>query len=304
MTANLHGLVAATHTPFGPDGRLNLAAVEKQAEHLARSGVAAVFVAGTTGENASLTVEERLQLAARWAEVVRGSSLRLVVHVGGNCLADARTLAEHAQTVKAAAIAALAPSYFKPRSVDALVACCAEVAGSVPGLPFYYYDIPTMTGVSLSMPDFLAAAADRIPTLAGLKFTNSDLMAYQRCLHAGGGRFDLPWGFDEMLLAALAVGAKGAVGSTYNYAAPLYRRVMAAFAAGDLATARREQYRSVEMIAVLIRYGFAAASKAAMGFVGVDVGPPRLPTTALTSEETGRLRGELERLGFFDWVRG
>src|SRR5262249_39706172 len=145
-----------------------------------------------------------------------------------------------------AAIAALSPSYFKPRSVEALVACCAEVASAAPALPFYYYDIPTMTGVSLPMPDFLAAGAERIPTLAGLKFTNSDRRAYRRCLHAGGGRFDLPWGYDEMLLAALAVGAKGAVGSTYNYAAPLYRRVMAAFAAGDLATARREQYRSVE----------------------------------------------------------
>src|SRR5262249_7046872 len=162
-------------TPFGPDGRLNLPTIEKQAEHLIRSGVAAVFIAGTTGENASLTVEERLQLAGRWAEVVRGSSLRLVVHVGGNCLADARTLAAHAQAVNTAAIAALSPSYFKPRSVDALVACCAEVASAAPGVPFYYYDIPTMTGVSLSMPDFLAAGAERIPTLAGLKFTNSDL---------------------------------------------------------------------------------------------------------------------------------
>jgi N-acetylneuraminate lyase len=64
------------------------------------------------------------------------------------------------------------------------------------------------------MPEFLAQARDRIPTLAGIKFTNSDLMAYQLCLHADGGRFDVPYGTDEWLLAALALGAQGAVGSS------------------------------------------------------------------------------------------
>src|SRR5947208_724615 len=144
MPMKLHGLVAATHTPFHPDGGLNLAAVEKQAEHLLRDGVAAVFVGGTTGESHSLTVEERLALAKRWAEVVRGSGLRLVVHVGANCLADARALAAQAQEVRADAIAAVAPSYFKPRSVDVLVACCAEIACAAPAVPFYFYDIPSM----------------------------------------------------------------------------------------------------------------------------------------------------------------
>src|SRR5262249_26108109 len=143
----LHGLVAATHTPFRADGQLNLTVVEKQAEHLLRTGVHTVFLGGSTGESHSLTVEERLALARRWSEVVRGSPLRLVVHVGSNCLADGLTLAAQAQSLGAAAIAALAPSYFKPRSLDALVTCCAEIAGAAPALPFYFYDIPVLTGV-------------------------------------------------------------------------------------------------------------------------------------------------------------
>ena len=57
------------------------------------------------------------------------------------------------------------------------------------------------------MPDFLAQAPDRIPTLAGIKYTNADLMSYQLCLRAGNGRFDVPYGTDEWLLAALALGA-------------------------------------------------------------------------------------------------
>src|SRR5271170_4574767 len=113
MNVKLLGLVAATHTPFDADGQLNLAAVAKQAEHLHRAGVNAVFICGSTGESHSLTVAERLALAQRWSEVVRGSKLRLVVHVGSNCLADARALAGQAQTLGVAAIAALSPSYFK-----------------------------------------------------------------------------------------------------------------------------------------------------------------------------------------------
>lgn len=299
----LHGLVAATHTPFKADGALNLAVVERQAEHLLRTGVAAAFVGGTTGESHSLTVEERLALAQHWSEVVRGSKLRLVVHVGSNCLADARTLAAQAQTLGACAISALAPSYFKPRSLDVLIDCCRDIAAAAPGLPFYFYDIPSMTGVQLPMPDFLAAAPDRIPTLAGLKFTNPDLMAYQQCLRAAGGRFDIPWGTDEALLAALALGAAGAVGSTYNIAAPLYTRLLAAFARHDLPAARDEQYRSVQLVHLLLGFGFMPAAKATMGFLGVDVGPARLPHGSLSPEQQNRLREALERLGFFDWVR-
>jgi N-acetylneuraminate lyase len=298
----LDGLVAATHTPFDESGQLALVVLETQAEHLLRSGVTAAFVGGTTGESASLSMPERLALGRRWAEVVRGTPLRLVVHVGSNSLEEAALLAADAAEQGASAIAALAPSYFKPRSLDVLVACCRRIAGAAPETPFYFYDIPALTGVSLPMPEFLDAAADRVPTLAGLKFTNPDLMAYQRCLRAGGGRFDLPWGVDEYLLAALALGAGGAVGSSYNFAAPVYHEVIRAFRARDLEAARAAQYRSVQLITLLAEYGYMAAAKATMGFLGVPVGPPRLPNPPLAPGREGELRGRLERLGFFDWV--
>jgi N-acetylneuraminate lyase len=299
----LHGLVAATHTPFHADGSLNLAIVEQQAALMLRWEVGAVFIGGTTGESSSLTVDERRALAQRWMEVARGTKLRVVVHVGANCLADARVLATQAQQLGAAAIAALAPSYFKPRSIDTLIACCAEIAGAAPELPFYYYDIPALTGFSLPMVEFLEKAPAHLPTLAGLKFTNPDLLTYQYCLRAGGGAWDVPFGFDEHLLGALAMGARGAVGSGFNFAAPIYHRLLAAFARGDLAAAREEQFRGVRLIQLLASLGYMGAAKATMPMLGVEVGPARLPNTNLTPEQTATLRGELERMGFFDWVR-
>ncbi len=302
-TRPLVGLVAAVHTPFRADGSLDLDAVEVQAAHLRGHGIELVFVGGSTGESQSLSLEERRALARRWTGVGRGAGLGVVIHVGANCLADARTLAAQAEELGAVAISALAPSYFKPPDVDALVACCADVAAAAPRTPFYFYDIPSLTGVSLPMPEFLERAPERIPTLVGMKFTSSDLAAYQLCLRAGGGAFDVPYGVDEWLLAALALGARGGVGSTYNFAAPLYHRMLRAFAAGDLAAARAEQLRSAELVHVLSGFGYMAASKAVMGLVGVDVGPPRLPHVALDPAQVAQLRRRLEALGFFGWIR-
>lgn len=299
----LTGLVAATHTPFNQDGSLHLAIVEKQLAHLLQNQVRFAFIGGTTGESHSLSLEERLALARRWCEAARGTPLQVVVHVGANCLGDARQLAAQAQQLGAAAISALAPSYFKPRSPATLIAGLADTAAAAPETPFYYYDIPVLTGVSFPMAEFLAQASAQIPTLAGLKFTNPDLMAYLQCLHTDGGRWDLPWGIDEWLLGALATGARGAVGSSYNFAAPLYHSLIAAFERGDLAAARAAQHRSTQLIALLARHGYMGAAKATMALLGVEVGPARLPNASLAPSQAPALRQELEALGFFDWIR-
>jgi N-acetylneuraminate lyase len=302
-THPLHGLVTATHTPFHDDSSLNLKIVETQAAHLLKNGIQTVFIGGSTGESSSLSTDERKALALRWSEVVRGTPLRVVVHVGSNSLTDARALAAQAESLGAVAISALSPSYFKPRSIDALIACCGEIASAAPATPFYYYDIPSLTGVSFSMPDFLAIARDRISTLAGLKFTNPDLMAYQFCLHADNGRWDVPFGIDEHMLGALAMGARGAVGSGFNFAAPIYTRLIAAFERGDFAQAREEQFRGVRLIQLFANYGYMGAAKAAMKMLGVDVGPARLPNSNPSPKQVTSLRSELDAMGFFDWVR-
>lgn len=299
----LQGLVAAVHTPFLADGSLNLAMVQKQAEHLLSNAVETVFICGSTGECHSLGCDERRQLAERWMAVTRGARIQVVVHVGSNALVDARALAAHAAALGVPAVAALAPSYFKPGDLSTLIECCAEIADAAPETPFYFYDIPSLTGVSFPMPEFLERANERIPTLNGIKFTNTDMMAYQRCLRVARGAFDLPWGVDEMLLGALALGATGAVGSSYNFASPIYSRLLRAFADGDLAGARDEQFRSVSLIRTLAGYGYMAAAKALMKLLGVDVGPPRLPHAALSEHKVKSLRGELETAGFFDWLR-
>lgn len=299
----IEGLVAAVHSPFDSrTGELNPAAVPAQLELMLKQKVAGVFVCGSTGESHSLSVDERKLLAEEWIRLAAGSRLQVIVHVGGNCLRDSQQLAAHAEQAGAAAISAQAPSYYKPQNVRQLSDWCRSIIGSAENTPFYYYDIPSMTGVSLSMPDFLEQAADTLPGLAGLKFTNPDLMSFQLCQRSAGGRFDIAFGVDEMLLAALALGGTGAVGSTYNFAAPIYHAITSAWQSGDIETARLHQFRSVQLIRLLASYGYMSAARQVMGFLNAPVGSPRQPHQELSPERVNQLRSDLERLGFFDWV--
>ena len=284
MPGPLTGLIPATHSPFHADGRLNVEAVDQQAALLRESGITSVFIGGTTGECASLSVAERKTLTERWMEVGKGT-MRVAVHVGSNCQGDAIELASHARQSGAAAVAVMAPSYFKPATVEDLVAFCAPIAAEADPLPFYFYDIPGMTGVRLPMSTFLREAKFRIPTLRGLKFSNNDLVELQECVRLDDGAFDVMFGSDECLLAGLALGIGGAVGSTYNFAAPVYQRIQAAFDKGDLATARAEQAKSIALVKTLGEYGFLPASKALMAMLGVDCGPVRSPLRNLTKPE-------------------
>jgi N-acetylneuraminate lyase len=296
MDFRLTGLVAAPYTPFHADGGLNITMIPAYADMLLESGVSGVFVCGSTGEGHSLSLAERIAVTDAWVAVAKGR-FPVVVHVGHNCQSDARTLATHAQSVGAQAIAALSPSYYKPKTVDDLVDFLAPVAAAAPKLPLYFYNIPSMTGVVLPVPELLKKGGKRIPTLHGAKFTHNDLMELQECLALG--EFDIVFGFDEMLLAGLTLGCTGAVGSTYNFAAPLYRRIIAAFKKGDSESARREQRTSVELIRTLYDFGLMRAGKSVMAMMGIDCGPVRSPLTPIAPPEIAVLRDRLSRFDCF-----
>jgi N-acetylneuraminate lyase len=301
MQTQLSGLVAATFTPMHPDGSLNLALAKPIVDHLVRCGVRGLYVCGSTGEGPLLTTAERQTTAAAYVAAAAGR-LPVVVQVGHSSVVEARQLAAHAQQIGADATSAVAPYYFKPNSVKVLADCLAEIAGGAPNLPFYYYHIPELSGVSVDPVELLRHVSDKIPNFAGIKYTAPTTDEFQALLAAEEGRFCILFGRDEMLMSGLAAGARGAVGSTYNFAAPLYCRLMAAFERGDVGEARRCQSLAVAMIRVILRYRGHAGLKAAMSLVGLDCGPNRLPVVPLAPPERENLRRELDALGFFQWA--
>jgi len=269
------------------------------ADHLVASGVSGVFLNGTTGEGMSLTADERCKLVEAWVESAKGR-LEIIVHVGAQSVREAAALAEHAASAGVDGIAAVTPVFHKPETVGDLVDWLALVAGAASETPFWYYHLPGITGVRLRASDVVIESMRRIPSFCGVKYTEADLSDYQRCVLVADGRVEIAFGVDELLLSGLALGAKTAVGSTYNYAAPIYLAIIEAFDRGDLDSARRLMHRVGQMVDTLIDHGVLAAGKAMMLRHGIDIGPPRPPVRALSAEQRQTLIEGVDALGVFD----
>lgn len=292
----LEGLIAAVHTPFCKDGSVNYALVERQAAVLLKQKVKGAYVSGTTGEGISCSVAERKALFDAWAKVAKGR-LILIAHTGALALPDAQELGAHAQSVGFDAVSVVPANYFKPGSMDSLIDYLNAAMEGCRKLPFYYYHTG-MSGINFDMEAFLKAADGKIKNLAGIKFNYPDLYMYARCLKACGGRYDISWGIDEWFAGAVAMGAKSAVGSTYNYAAPLYHKIAEAVRIGNIPKATAGMKKVCDIVDILVQYGGVAGGKAMMAVHGLDMGDVRLPNRALTAAEKADCVKRLRKIGY------
>ncbi|XP_060630464.2 N-acetylneuraminate lyase isoform X1 [Anolis sagrei] len=296
----LEGLVAATITPMTQDGEINLSVIGQYVDYLInKQGVRNVFVNGTTGEGLSLSIQERKQLAEEWVTRGKDKLDHVIVHVGALSLPEAKGLARHAAEIGADGIAVIAPSFFKQVNKDALVAFLRDIAAEAPDIPFYYYHIPHLTGINICVEELLDGMIQQIPSFAGVKFSSTDLLDFGRCTKKNDkGQFALLYGVDEQLLCALAMGATGAVGSTYNYLGKINNLMLEAFASGDLHSAQKYQFCVQEFLGFVIAQGFGVPQiKAVMSLIsGIPMGPPRLPLSSASEEFVLKVKAKLESL--------
>lgn len=296
---HIEGLIAAPFTPMHSTGSLNLGIIPDYYQMLKSNGVKGAFICGSTGEGVSLTQSEKKAVAIAWAEVAgNDSDFMLMTLLGGTSIEDCKELALHAQSIGLDAISFTAPFYFKPADVKQLAKCCIEVASVVSDMPFYYYHIPVLTGVNFQMIDLLKELHGKLPNFTGIKYTHEDFMDFLSCLHFADGKYDMLWGRDENMLPALSLGTKGAVGSTYNYAAPLYNDMIKAFNRGDLKEAQQLQQQSIDMIRLLGKYGGIATGKAFMKIIGLDCGEFRLPVKNMTDNDFTAFQKDTELINF------
>lgn len=298
----LRGLVAAAFTPLHADGSLALEKVPHIVDTVLARGLNAFYVCGSTGEWASLSTSERRAVAEAYVNAVAGR-VPVVVQVGDFNIFSACELARHAASIGADAISASAPSYFPSKSPETVISCMQRIACEGGDLPFYYYYIPALSPTAMDADAFLSMTRDSIPTLAGIKYSGNSLHEYLRLVLKVGDQLDVFFGFDEQYLQGLASGAKGAIGSTYNFMAPIYRAIRDAFESGELREARKLQDLATRMVLRIVDGPQPHAGlKAAMALSGCDCGPVRLPQRAMTASETRDLKRDLERLGFFQWT--
>jgi len=297
----LEGLIVAAATPMTATGEVDYARIPELVAHYARHRIAGIYALGSTGEGMSLSEEERRRAAEAFVNAAAGR-MKVLVQVGHSSLKTSCRLAAHAAEIGADAISATPPSYFKPESEEVAVVGLAQIAAAAPKLPFYYYHIPALSGVTLEPVALARLARERVPNFAGIKYSDAATLYNLPLLQAVDARLEFFSGADEAYLAGLAIGYRAAIGSTYGFAAPLYHRVRAAFAAGEWDEARLWQARVIEMIRTIFAACGRGGLKAMMALVGVNCGPPRWPIRPVSSKQQETLRRALEQMGWFEWM--
>jgi N-acetylneuraminate lyase len=296
----IEGIIAAPFTPMDEQQEINPAKISDYAHKLKKDGLSGVFICGTTGEGMLLTSKERKIIAEEWVKFQQ-SDFRVIVHVGTTSAKQSKALARHAQKIGAYGTSTMGPLFLKPNSIGPLVDFCGEIASGAPDIPFFYYHIPLISGIELSMTDFIKEAKLKIPNFAGIKYTHDNFSEMNECNEMDGGRWNVFNGFDENLIKVLQLGVKGAVGSTYNYMNPIYRDMIEDFKMGKMDEAQKKQQKCNSIIQTLFDNGGPLlAGKAIMKLVGVDCGPCRLPLSNLSQKTIDQLNTSLQEKGFYD----
>ncbi len=286
MAKNLAGLHAALPTPFAHD-RVDGDGIGRLVQRTAAQGLDGIYVAGSTGEGFLMSEAERLHVLEAAYEGAQG--LTTIAHVGDVNPAVSHRLAREAARIGYDAISAVPPFYYGYR-FEEIRAHYATLA-SATDLPFLVYNFPALSGVKMSADQLGQLLA--LPNVVGVKNTCPDHYALERLRQAVPGATLLN-GFDETLLAGLALGCDGGIGSTYNIQGARITAIAGAAQTGRMDEARALQARANGVIDVLVAHGVLPGLKHLLTRLGLPMGVCRPPFAPLSPEGVAALDRLLE----------
>ncbi|MEX2180482.1 MAG: dihydrodipicolinate synthase family protein [Gemmatimonadaceae bacterium] len=282
----LSGILGPVVTPFARGEELDLDGFRRNVRAHIADGLAGVVLAGSTGEAALLTEEERLALVSAARPEVPADRW-LIVGTGGESTRQCVTRCRAAKAGGADAALVVAPHYYSNVMGEAaLRAHYTRVADESP-LPVILYNIPKYAHFGLS--EALVGELARHPNVIGIKDSSGAPESLAGYLRAQGEAFTVLTGSGSGLLAALQAGARGGIVAVSLFAAALALEVLAGHRTGDAARAAAAQARLVPMANVIVAKLGVAGVKAALDQVGRVGGRPRLPLLPLTPAECAEM---------------
>lgn len=286
---SLSGVVPASVTPFDEQGKVDAQALLRLLRWNMAQGAESFFIGGSSAECFLLTYGERVQMFMAAAELK--DEVFLTAHVGAIGTDEAVSFAREAAALGFDAIAATPPFYygFGSREVYAYYADIAQAAG----MPVLIYNFPGNTHRPFNLSDPVTQKLFKSDFIMGVKHTNQEVYQLER-IRALNPSLTLMNGFDETMVAGLALGAAGNIGSTFNFMYPHYRRIYDLFRAGRIDEARALQVKANNIMAALCDVGLIPAIKWVLNDMGVPVGEPRRPFIPITEEQGRRLKAVLE----------
>ncbi|WP_068084927.1 dihydrodipicolinate synthase family protein [Polycladidibacter stylochi] len=293
----LSGLHVALLTGFKDNGDYCSKRQENILEYVMRQNITGLFVGGSSAEGALMTFDELKEQQIQCRDYAKGTSKKLIAHVGQPSLREAIALAENAAELGYDGLSALPPHSF-PFNQDEIFAYYRDLAAAT-DLPVIVYEAPFRTGRPTPI-DEMTKVLD-LPNVTGLKFTSSDLFGLS-CLQKARPEIAYFYGFDELLSSAYALGVDGGIGTTYNVLGNLYMAIHEAEKANDLAKMRELQMISQDYVRAIIQTGVMPGTKLTLEVLGVDCGPSRAPFSLRGDNPRKVIEDAVNAPAFKDWI--
>lgn len=274
------GIYVASVTPFTEEDRVNGDALVRLMKRNMEEGAAGFFLGGSSAECFLLSHEERLEVFEAASELLNDT--RLIAHIGAISTKEAVQFAREVKKMGYRHIAATPPLYygFTPSEIcDYYYTIAREV-----DMPVMVYNFPgnTHRDFDLSNPEYRKLFAS--DAIYGVKHTNQVVYQMERFMELNP-KLEIYNGFDETMVAGMALGARASIGSTFNCMLPHYLKMYEAFLAGRLEEAADIQHKANNVMEALCRVGLIPAVKYLLRKQGNDCGVARAPFHNLTPEQ-------------------
>lgn len=286
------GSMVALVTPMREDGSIDFPALRKLIDFHIENGTSAIIAVGTTGESATVNVDEHCQIIKESVKHIRGR-VPVIAGTGANSTAEAIELTRYAREARADACLLVTPYYNKPPQ-EGLYRHYKAIAEAVP-IPQILYNVPGRTACDM-LPETVIRLAP-IPNIIGIKEATGQIDRVKQITQACGDRMEVYSGDDATALELILAGGKGVISVTANVAPKQMSELCAAALAGDEATARAIDERLMDLHKKLFVEANPIPVKWALKEMGMIEGGIRLPLTPLAEEYHAVVRQALRTAG-------
>lgn len=283
------GVATALITPFR-EGKIDFRALGRIIEMQEEGGVAALAMAGTTGEAPTLTYSEHAALIGYTAT---RTSLPVIAGCGSNCTSHAVALAKSAYDAGAAALLAVTP-YYNKATFEGIVAHYTAIADATP-LPLILYNVPSRTGFNLTPA--MCAELSKHERIVAVKEASGNIAACAEISVRCGDSLTLYSGNDDMILPLLSLGGKGVISVVSNIFPAETVELCRAYEQGRTSDAAALQYRLLPAVNALFSHVNPIPVKSVMAAWGLCTDEFRLPLCRLKKDELEKLMRTIDGCG-------
>ena len=284
------GIIPALVTPFKENFEVDFEGIAKNLDYLEKH-VDAVVPVGTTGESATLSYQEHINVVKYVCEV---SNVPVIAGAGSNSTREAIFLGKEVEKAGADAAMFITPYYNKPNK-EGLYRHYKKIAEEI-SIPIIIYNVPSRTACNIT-PDVILKLANDFDNIVGIKEASGNLKQVSEIIRNAPENFVVLSGDDFLTLPILALGGKGVVSVAANVAPHLMKEMYLAFKEGNLEKARELHHKLTPLFEVLFIDTNPIPVKKALELMGLPAGKPRLPLVELNQEKTEKLKAVLQSLG-------